>query len=98
MVVVVARTHIGAAPMTSTAPWLVRVSLNTVVVTDMGLRLLPWARLMGTELLSCDEAGYRVQLMGRLRSDCEELFEALEDMGDLEVGDGSLSWKSLLFK
>jgi hypothetical protein len=87
-VVVVDLAHIGAVPMTSTAPQLAMVSLNTVVERDVRSCLLPWAGLRAGELLSCSEAGYGVQSMGRLRSDFKEFCEALEDMGDV---DGSLS-------
>ena len=90
-VVVVDLTHIGAALMTSTAPQLVMVSLNMVVVRDTGSHWLPWVGLGVMGLLSCGEAGYGVQLMGRLRSDLEELCEALEDMRDLVDVDGSSS-------
>ena len=96
VVVVVALTHIRAAPMTSMALRLVRVSPDMAVVIDVELCLFLGARLAGTELSSFNEAGYGVQLMGRLRSDYEELFEALEDMRELEDGDGSSLQRSLL--
>ena len=83
-------TCIGVALTTSTAPWLVMASPGIMVVRDMGLHWVPWVGLGATELLSCDEAGYGVQSMGRLRSDFEEFYEALEDMGELESVDGSL--------
>ena len=87
-VVVVDLTHTGAAPMTPMAPGLMTVSLDTVVERDVGSCSLPGAGLRAGELLSCGEAGYGVQSMGRLRSDFKEFCEALEDMGDV---DGSLS-------
>ena len=86
---VVVLTQIGAAPTAWMAPGLVRVSLNTVVVTSIELCSFLGAGLVAVELSSFDEAGYGVQSMGRLRSDCKELFKALEDMGGLEDGDGS---------
>lgn len=42
------------------------------------------------ELCLSAGAKYGVQLMGRLRSDCEELCEALKDIKILGCGDGFL--------
>jgi hypothetical protein len=89
VVVVVVLTCIGVAPTTSTALQLVMASPDMVVVRDVGLHWVPWVGLGAMELLSCNEAGYGVQSMGRLRSDFEEFCEALEDMGELESVDGS---------
>ena len=88
VVVVVVLTHIGVALTSSMAPRLVMVSPDTVVARDVGSCWVPWVGLGATELSSFDEAGYGAQLMGRLRSDFEELCEALEDIGDV---DGSSS-------
>ena len=63
-------------------PGLVRVSLNTSVGRDVGLYWCSWAELVVAGPLSFGVAGYRVQLMGRLRSDFEEFCEALKDMDD----------------
>ena len=89
--VVAVLTQIGAASTTSMAPQLARVSPNMVAVTVVGSCSPLGGELTGTELLSSDKARYGVQLMGRLRSDCEELCEASEDMRGLEDGDGFLS-------
>ena len=94
-VVVVVRTHIGAVLTTWMAPGLARVSLDTVVARGVKSRWFPWAELVVAGPLSFGVAGYRVQSMGRLRSDFEEFCEALEDMSD---GDGSSLLLSLLFK
>ena len=96
VVVVVVQTHMGAALTTLTAPQLAMVSLDMVVVRDAGSCWSPWAGLEAMGLLSCGEAGCRVQSMGRLRSEFEGLCEALEDMGVLE--DGDLLLRSSLFK
>ena len=94
VVVVVLLTQIGAALTTWTAPGLARVNLDMVVGRDVELCWCSWVEPVVTGPLSSDVAGYRVQLMGRLRSDFEEFCEALEDMGD---GDGfSLLQLSLL--
>ena len=77
VVMVVALTHIRAALTTWMAPGLVRVSWDMMMMTT-------------AESCSSTEAGCRVQLMGRLRSNCEELCEALEDIGILSCGDGFL--------
>ena len=90
-VVVVDWTHIGAALMTSTAPRLAMVSLNMVVVRGVGSCWLPWAGLGVAGSLLCGEAGYRVQLMRRLRSEFKEFCEALEDIRALKSVDGSSS-------
>ena len=83
--VAVVLTQIGAALTTWMAPGLARVSLDTVVGRDVESCGCSWAELVVTGPLSSGMAGYRVQLMGRLRSDFEEFCEALEDMDD---GDG----------
>ena len=95
MVVVVVLTQIGAAVTTWTALGLARVSLNTVVERDVESCGCSWVTLVVAGPLSSSVAGYGVQLMGRLRSDCEELCEALGDMDD---GDGSSSFLSWWFK
>ena len=81
VVVVVVLTQIGAALTTWTAPGLARVSRDTVVGTDAGSCGCSEAGLVVVAPLSFGVAGYGVQSMGRLRSDCEEFCEALGDMG-----------------
>ena len=93
--VVVVLTQIGAALTTWTAPGLVRVSLDTVVETAVGSSGCSGVGLAVVVPLTSGVAGYGVQSMGRLRSDCEELCEALGDMGDGDAFLSSLSW---LFK
>ena len=93
--VVVVLTHIGAVLTTWTPPGLARVSLNTVVVRGVELCWLPWVGPVVVRLLSSSTTVYRVQSMGRLRSDFEEFCEALEDMSD---EDGSSPLLSLLLK
>ena len=93
--VVVVLTQIGAALTTWTAPGLVRVSRDTVVERDAGSFECPEVGLAAVVPLSFVVAGYGVQSMGRLRSDCEEFCEALGDMSD---GDGSLPSYFSLFK
>ena len=95
VVVVVVLTQIGAALTTWTAPGLARVSRNMAVETDVGSFECSGAGLAVVVLLSFSVAGYGVQSMGRLRSDCEEFCEALGDMGDEDVFLSSSSW---LFK
>ena len=85
VVVVVVLTQIGAAPTTWTAPGLVRVSRDMAVETGAGLFECSGAGLVVVVPLSFGVAGYGVQSMGRLRSDCEEFCEALGDMGDEDV-------------
>ena len=80
--VVVVLTQIGAVLTTWTALGLARVSLDMAVGRDVELCWCSWVRLVVAGPSSSDVAGYRVQLMGRLRSDFEEFCEALEDMGD----------------
>ena len=92
VVVVVVRTQIGAALTTWTAPGLARVSRDTAVETDAELFECSEAVLAFVVLLSFGVAGYRVQSMGRLRSDCEEFCEALGDMSDEDVFLSSSSW------
>ena len=72
------------AVTTSMAPQLVMVSPDMAVVRGMGWHWLPWVELAATELLLSDKAGYRVQLMGRLRSDFKEFCKALEDIGNVD--------------
>ena len=81
VVVVVVLTQIGAVLTTWTAPGLVRVSLDTAVERGAGLFECSVAGLAVAGPLSSGVAGYGVQLMGRLRSDCEEFCEAFGDMG-----------------
>ena len=92
MVVVVVLTQIGAALTTWTAPGLARVSLDTAVERDVGSFAYSVARLVAAGLLSFGVAGYGVQLMGRLRSDCEEFCEAFGDMSDGDVPLSSSFW------
>ena len=78
-------TQIGAALTTWTAPGLARVSLSMVVERDVGLCWCSWAELAVMGPSSSVVAGYGVQSMGRLRSDCEEFCEAFGDMGSEDV-------------
>ena len=92
VVVVVVLTQIGAALTTWTAPGLARVSLDTAVERGAGSFECSVAGLAVAGLLSFGVAGYGVQLMGRLRSDCEEFCEAFGDMGGGDVLLSSSSW------
>ena len=92
VVVVVVLTRIGAALTTWTAPGLARVSRDTAVEIDAGLSGYSAVGLAVVVPLSFGVAGYGVQLIGRLRSDCEEFCEALGDMGDEDVFLSSPSW------
>ena len=92
VVVVVVLTQIGAALTTWTAPGLARVSRDTAVGTDVesfGYSVVELAVVVPS---SSGVAGYGVQSMGRLRSDCEEFCEALGDMGEEDVFLPSSSW------
>ena len=89
VVVVVVLTQIGAAPTTWTAPGLARVSRDTAVETDAGSFGCSGAGLVAVALLSYGVAGYGVQSMGRLRSDCEEFCEALGDIGSEDASSPS---------
>ena len=82
--VVVVLTQIGAALTTWTAPGLARVSLDTAVERGVELSECSMAEPAAAGSLSFGVAGYGVQLMGRLRSDCEEFCEAFGDMSDEE--------------
>ena len=93
--VVVVLTQIGAALTTWTAPGLAMVSRDTVVARDAESFGSSVVGLVAVVPLSFDVAGYGVQSMGRLRSDCEEFCEALGDMSD---GDGFLPSYSSSFK
>ena len=95
VVVVVVLTQIGAALTTWTAPGLARVSHDTAAETDAGSFECSEVGLAFVVPLSFGVAGYGVQSMGRLRSDCEELCEALGDMRDEDAFPSLLSW---LFK
>ena len=95
VVVVVVLTQIGAAPMTWMAPGLARVSRDTAAETDAVLFGCSEVGLVVVVLLSFGVAGYGVQSMGRLRSDCEEFCEAL---GDMSSGDAFLPSCLSLFK
>ena len=95
VVVVVVLTQIGAALTTWTAPGLVRVSLDMAVEIAAGSSGCSGVGLAVVVPLTSGVAGYGVQSMGRLRSDCEELCEALGDMGNGDAFSSSLSW---LFK
>ena len=85
VVVVVVLTQIGAALTTWTAPGLARVSRDMAVEIGAGSFECSGAGPVVVVPLSFGMAGYRVQSMGRLRSDCEEFCEALGDMGDEDV-------------
>ena len=85
VVVVVVLTQIGAAPTTWTAPGLARASRDRAVETGAGSFECSEAGLTVVVPLSFGVAGYGVQLMGRLRSDCEEFCEALGDIGTEDV-------------
>ena len=95
VVVVVVLTQIGVALTTWTAPGLVRVSCDMAAETDAGPFECSGVGLAVVVPLSFGVAGYGVQSMGRLRSDCEEFCEALGDMGDEDAFLLSSSW---LFK
>ena len=95
VVVVVVLTQMGAALTTWTAPGLARVSRDTVVGRGAESFECSEAGLAAVVPLSSVMAGYGVQLMGRLRSDCEEFCEAL---GDMSGGDRSLPSCLSLFK
>ena len=84
-VVVVVLTQIGAALTTWTAPGLARVSLDMVVERAAESFECSGAELVVVGPLSFGVAGYGVQLMGRLRSNCEEFCEAFGDMGSEDV-------------
>ena len=86
VVVVVVLTQIGAALTTWTAPGLARVSRDMAVETGAGS-----LERSGVPL-SFGVAGYGVQSMGRLRSDCEEFCEALGNMGGEDIFLSSSSW------
>ena len=93
VVVVVVLTQIGAALTTWTAPGLARVSLDTAVERGAESFGCSEAEPVAVGPLSFGVAGYRVQSMGRLRSDCEEFCEAFGDMdGGGIVFVLSLSW------
>ena len=81
VVVVVVLTQIGAALTTWMALGLARVSLDTVVERGAEPFECSGAELVVVGPLSFGVAGYGVQSMGRLRSDCEEFCEAFGDMG-----------------
>jgi hypothetical protein len=91
----VALTQIGAALTTWMALGLARVSLDTAVERGVESFGCSWAELVVVGPLSFSMAGYGVQSMGRLRSDFEELYEALEDMSG---GDEFSLLQPLLFK
>ena len=90
--VVVVLTQIGTALTTWTAPGLARVSRDTAVETDAGSFECSAVGLAVVVPLSFGVAGYGVQSMGRLRSDCEEFCEALGDMDGEDALLPSLSW------
>ena len=95
VVVVVVLTQIGAALTTWTAPGLARASRDMAVETDAELFGYSEVGLAVVVPLSFGVAGYGVQSMGRLRSDCEEFCEAL---GDMSSGDAFLPSRLLSFK
>ena len=90
--VVVVLTQIGAALTTWTAPGLARVSRDMAVEIGVGSFECSGAGPAVVVPLSFGVAGYGVQSMGRLRSDCEEFCKALGDMGDGDVFLSSSSW------
>ena len=92
VVVVVVLTQIGAALTTWTAPGLARVSRDMVVEIGAGSFECCEVELAVVVPLSFGVAGYGVQSMGRLRSDCEEFCEALGDMGNEDAFLSSSSW------
>ena len=92
VVVVVVLTQIGAALTTWMAPGLARVSRDTATEIGAGSFECSAVGLVVVVLSSFGVAGYGVQLMGRLRSDCEEFCEALGDMSDEDVFLPSSSW------
>ena len=92
VVVVVVLTQIGAAPTTWAAPGLARTSRDRAAETGAGLSECPEVALAVAVPLSFGVAGYGVQSMGRLRSDCEEFCEALGDIGTEDVFLSSSSW------
>ena len=89
--VVVVLTQIGAALTTWTAPGLARVSRDMAV--EIGVGSFECSEVGPAVVVpsSFGVAGYGVQSMGRLRSDCEEFCEALGDMGDEDAVFLSLS-------
>ena len=89
VVVVVVLTQIGAALTTWMAPGLVRVSRDMAVETGVGSCGCSEARLVAVVPLSFGVAGYGVQSMGRLRSDCEEFCESLGDIGNEDASSSS---------
>ena len=93
--VVVVLTQIGAALTTWTAPGLARVSLDMAVERGAESFGCSEAESVVVGPLSFGVVGYRVQSMGRLRSDCEEFCEAFGDMSDEDVFLSSSYW---LFK
>ena len=95
VVVVVVLTQIGAALTTWTAPGLARVSRDTAVETGAGSFGCSEVGLVVVVPLSFGVAGYGVQSMGRLRSDCEEFCEAF---GDMSREDESSLLRPSLFK
>ena len=95
VVVVVVLTQIGAALTTWTAPGLARVSRDKAVETGGESVACSVVEPVVVVSLSFGVAGYGVQSMGRLRSDCEEFCEALGDMSDEDAFLSSSSW---LFK
>ena len=92
VVVVVVRTQIGAALTTWMAPGLAMVSRDTAVETDVESFGCSEVALVFVVPLSFGVAGYGVQSMGRLRSDCEEFCEALGDMSGEDALLSSSSW------
>ena len=84
VVVVVVLTQIGAALTTWTAPGLARVSCDMAAERGAGSSECCEVGLAAVGLLSFVVAGYGVQSMGRLRSDCEEFCKAF---GDMSSGD-----------
>ena len=95
MVVVVVLTQIGAALTTWTALGLARASRDTAVERGAGSLECSEVELVVVGPLSFGMAGYGVQSMGRLRSDCEEFCEAF---GDMSREDESSLLRPSLFK
>ena len=92
VVVVVVLTQIGAALTTWTALGLARVSCDTAVETDAGSFECSAVGSVVVVPLSFGVVGYGAQLIGRLRSDCEEFCEALGDMNTEDAFLPSSSW------
>ena len=92
VVVVVVLTQIGAALTTWMAPGLAIVSCDKAAETGAELIACSAVEPVVVVPLSFGVAGYGVQSIGRLRSDCEEFCEALGDMSDEDAFLSSSPW------